>query len=112
MHTFVNRLKDASSNLPDELKLSSSCCSFIQFENCILHRMEKEARCTKDDITHFKSIVHGVAGDALDLSCSEYFNGDPSKCDDLNNKLKKVKKSNMKGKSILLPMVELIKKIA
>ena len=63
MDQFVSRLKDSSTNLPDDQKLAASCCCFIHFENCILNRMEKESNCNKEDIKHFKGIVHSTAGE-------------------------------------------------
>lgn len=111
MDHFVDRLKDAATNLPDDLKLGSSCCSFIQFEKCIVGRMEKEAKCSKEDVEHFRTIVHSTASEAMDFSCAEY-NSNASKCDHINDKLKNGKKSDMKAKSIMVPLIHLISKIA
>ena len=154
MDQFVLRLKYAATNLADD-KLDVSCCSFIQFEKCIVTRMKNETKCSKEDVEIFQTLVHGVGSEVMDFVCLEYISN-PSKCDELNTKLEneqveeseinedklkmkegkskmnedesemnenkskmnekklKIKEENLEftGKSIMLPLIEVIKNIA
>lgn len=70
--------------------------------------MRKEPKCTNDAIVFFKRQIKSIAGDALDLTCSEY-KAHPELCDPI---LKKMKTVNTPGKSLLLPLVKVMESLA
>ena len=70
--------------------------------------MRREPLCTAEAITFFKKIIKSIAGDALDLTCTEY-KKDPSLCTAI---MKKQKHVNHPGKSLLLPLVSVMQSLS
>lgn len=70
--------------------------------------MKKEPKCTVEAITFFKAQIKSLAGDALELVCSEY-KKNPELCEPIMKKMRPIKR---KGQSLLLPLVEVMESLA
>jgi len=107
MHKYVAMTKN-SLTLDDDTKLAGACCSYNEFEECIVGRLRKEPKCTSEAVVFFKRQIKSIAGDALDLTCSEY-KSNPSLCTPILNKMKS---SKQEGKSLLLPLVRVMESLS
>lgn len=91
------------------MRIAGACCSYNKFEKCVLDVLRKEPEiCTNDTLKFFKMIIKSIASDAIDSLCSEYISA-PEKCVSIN---KQMKPTNTPGRSLLLPLGQLMKSLA
>lgn len=88
--------------------LFSLYSSFNEFEGCILKRMKSEPSCTQGAIKFFEKQINSIAGSALDLTCTEY-KKKPELCIPI---MQQMRRKNMMGKSLILPLVEVMNSLA
>lgn len=98
-----------SMSLSEDDRMAGACCSYNRFETCILSAVKKEPEiCTNETIKFFKMLIRSIAGEALDLTCTDYTQN-PSKCEGI---VKQMKPTNHAGKSLLLPLVSLMRSLS